>query len=462
MSESYALVLSGGGAKGVYHVGVWKALREMGVKVEAFVGSSVGAVTAAFLAQGIDYALEDLAGRIGLDFILNIPENLVENGELKLNRGNRKSFRRFCRSVIAQRGLDTRPLRELLKEYIDEDKIRARGKDLGIVAYNITEMRPIELFIDQMEQGTLVNYVMASTALPGFQQPSIDGKRCIDGGIFDNIPFTMARRRGYRNIIVSDIGGLGVNRRPNTSHIRGTRTVYIRASQDMGGVLNFNREFLNRFLHLGYLDTMRTFGNLHGRRYFIRPDSTEEQRFDAFLGRRDIQERLERFWGDWGGGRAKGREGGLAGQGGSAGEGWDKSVIRLFPKSLRHHRPRLPMFVDCAARMLSLEVINEWGYREICDELTKQAAEIRRKAGRLDNRSRRRGQRSIRRDKEKRRLLHNPYFYFLLVGRCSRNRVRTVLYRLLDEVFPELPPGVFFLEILEDYVHAGSECGRRT
>ena len=47
MSESYVLVLSGGGAKGVYHVGVWKALREMGVEVEAFVGSSVGAVTAA-------------------------------------------------------------------------------------------------------------------------------------------------------------------------------------------------------------------------------------------------------------------------------------------------------------------------------------------------------------------------------------------------------------------------------
>ena len=47
----YCLVLAGG-AKGVYHIGAWKALQEMDVKVNAFIGNSIGAIIAGFLAQG--------------------------------------------------------------------------------------------------------------------------------------------------------------------------------------------------------------------------------------------------------------------------------------------------------------------------------------------------------------------------------------------------------------------------
>ena len=442
MRDSYALVLSGGGAKGVYHIGVWKALKEIGVEVDAFVGSSAGAVAAAFLAQGLDDALEDLAGKIGLDWVLNIPECLVRDGELTVNRGNRRSFRRFYRSVIAEGGLDTSPLRGLLEEYIDEDEIRKRGKDLGIVAYSITEMRPAEIFIDEMERGRLVDYILASSAFPGFHQPRIGGRRYMDGGIFENIPFAMARRRGCRNIIVSDIGGMGVNRRPNNAHIRGTRTVYIRASLDMGGVLDFNRDFLRRFSRLGYLDTMRTFGCLHGRRYFIRPDGDEEKRFDAFLERPEIKRKLRRALGNSGGGE---------------GPGGGESVNRLFPRSVRQYRPRLALCADCAARVLSLEAVRDWSYGEIRDEMLKRAEEIRLGVSRLDAHSLRRKQRLIRRERDERRLPGNPYFYFLLAERGSNTRVRALLHRLLDEVFPELPSGVFFLEILEDYVKAGGE-----
>lgn len=116
MRDSYALVLSGGGAKGVYHIGVWKALREIGVEVDAFVGSSAGAVAAAFLAQGLDDALEDLAGKIGLDWVLNIPECLVRDGEIRdemlkraeeirlgVSRLDARSLRRKQRSIRRER-----------------------------------------------------------------------------------------------------------------------------------------------------------------------------------------------------------------------------------------------------------------------------------------------------------------------------------------------------------------------
>jgi predicted acylesterase/phospholipase RssA len=49
-TRPYCLVLGGGGAKGVYHIGVWRALKELEVPVEAFVGNSIGAIMGAFMA----------------------------------------------------------------------------------------------------------------------------------------------------------------------------------------------------------------------------------------------------------------------------------------------------------------------------------------------------------------------------------------------------------------------------
>lgn len=48
--ENYGLVLAGGGCKGVYQIGVWRALREMGVSITAVVGTSVGAMNGALVA----------------------------------------------------------------------------------------------------------------------------------------------------------------------------------------------------------------------------------------------------------------------------------------------------------------------------------------------------------------------------------------------------------------------------
>ena len=58
--EAYALVLSGGGAKGIYHIGAWKALIELEISIEAVFGNSVGAIVAGFIAQG-DYLIAEKA-----------------------------------------------------------------------------------------------------------------------------------------------------------------------------------------------------------------------------------------------------------------------------------------------------------------------------------------------------------------------------------------------------------------
>ena len=50
--ESYGLVLAGGGAKGIYQIGAWKALRELDIPIQAVTGASIGSINGALLAQG--------------------------------------------------------------------------------------------------------------------------------------------------------------------------------------------------------------------------------------------------------------------------------------------------------------------------------------------------------------------------------------------------------------------------
>ena len=261
-------MLSGGGAKGVYHLGVWKALEELGMEVDAFIGTSIGAVVAGLLAQPGIGSLDGLGESIRVDSVVALPEGFVEEGKFSIGKESLSDAQDFFRSILHNKGLDTSPLRSLLESLIDEKAIRCSGKDLGIVTINLTDFKPREMFIEDMEEGTVIDYLMASAALPGFKQPAIKGKKYMDGGIFDNIPYAMARRRGYRRIIVSDISGLGRNRRPE---VEGSITVYIKNSINMGGVLDFDRGFMKDFERLGYLDTLRVFGWLEGCTYFIEP-----------------------------------------------------------------------------------------------------------------------------------------------------------------------------------------------
>lgn len=266
LDRGYCLVLSGGGAKGVYHLGVWKALKELGIGVEAVVGTSIGALAGALMVQGADDALEVIVGSLSLEMVVDLPPDLLHEGRLRLDKRALAAAQDVLQRAIDRGGLDTGPLRRLLGQAIDESAIRRSGLDLGLVTVNLGDFSPRELFLDQIEPGRLVDYLMASAAFPGFELPEISGQKFLDGGLWDNVPYAAARNRGHRRLIVSDARGLGLNRRPE---IAGTVTALVQASVPMGGVFDFDRKFLDAYQHLGYLDTLRTFGWLGGRWYFL-------------------------------------------------------------------------------------------------------------------------------------------------------------------------------------------------
>jgi len=418
LKSGYCLVLSGGGAKGVYHLGVWKALRELGIEVEAFIGTSIGAVIAGLLAQGGTDSLDGLVDSITVDSIIALPETFTADGKLALGKNSLSKAQEFFRSVMENRGLDTSPLRKLLVSRIEEAAIRKSGKDLGVVTINLSNFKPREMFMEEMEEGTIIDYLMASAAFPGFHQPVIDGKKYMDGGIFDNIPYRMARQRGYRRIIVSDSSGLGRNRKPE---IDGSLTVYIKNSINMGGVLDFDRHFMQDYERLGYLDTMRIFGTLKGYSYFIVPDETAEAAFSA--GRKGISESATAV-----------------------------PAPVSFPKVMLHDRNLFLKHLECAASIVDVPRINVYKYGDLESAIEKKKneddadiAEIlkggaERRAAIIS---------MVHQSIASRSFKGSPYYYSRLIQEFMPKTAGTMLQKALVGHFPELPAGLEYLRGIE-------------
>ena len=269
-TTTYALVLAGGGAKGAYQIGVWKALKELKIKIGAVIGNSVGALNGALFIQGGFNQAVDLWQNMSIDKLVSIPKELVKERALNLEGKAITHLKEMQKRFFQNKGLDTAPLKNLLEQYVDEKKIRKKKIDFGIVTYQINDFKPHEIYLDEIEDGLLTEYLLASASIPFvFKSTEIKGKQFVDGGVYDNIPFAMTKGRGYKNIIVVDISGLGINKKPDIS---GTNVIYIKNSIDEGHILDFRSDFINNFMNLGYLDTLKVFGKIDGIDYFYDED----------------------------------------------------------------------------------------------------------------------------------------------------------------------------------------------
>ncbi|QJW91550.1 patatin-like phospholipase family protein [Spirosoma taeanense] len=154
------LVLSGGGARGIAHLGVIKALQEMGIQFDQIAGTSAGAIAGALIAQG--YTPDE-----GL--------RIVESS----------SFMRHLRPAWNRMGLlrlDTAI--ELYKKYLPHDRFESLQIPLHVVAVDLTD--GIQVVFDE---GELIRPVLASCCLPGIFEPFLINKRqFIDGGVLNNLP----------------------------------------------------------------------------------------------------------------------------------------------------------------------------------------------------------------------------------------------------------------------------------
>lgn len=182
-------VLSGGAALGAVQVGMLQALEAAGVRADMIVGTSVGAINAAWIAESTTgYRLDELAALW-----------------LSLRRG--QVFSPGTAGVFALLGrrsgmLDQRALRHLLTRHVGVDRLEDAAVPLHVIATDVLTGRDVRL-----SSGSAVDAILASAAIPGVFAPVvIDGRAYMDGGVVNNSAISHAVALGASTIYVVPTG----------------------------------------------------------------------------------------------------------------------------------------------------------------------------------------------------------------------------------------------------------------
>ncbi len=278
------LVLEGGGAKGAYHIGVFRALQELDVQLSGVVGTSIGAINGAMIAQGDGEKAWQLWSQIHNSDIFDIRQEmereLRDEGLTKKNWGYVVDK---VRTILKRGGLNTSVMMRFLSRCIREEDIRQSEMDFGLVTVSLTTMKPLELLKEDIPQGQMLQYIMASASFPGFKAEKVDGQAFIDGGVWNNLPVNLLIDKGYDELIAVRTNAIGRNRKIDTSFVN---VCEIEPSEELASMLDFNEETAQRDLNLGYHDTLRLFRSYLGRRYTIAPHPDPDW-FFHYLGRMD-------------------------------------------------------------------------------------------------------------------------------------------------------------------------------
>lgn len=267
LSKEYGLVLEGGGARGAFQIGACRALLEAGLKIKGISGVSVGALNGALICMGD----------------LERAESIWENIEYSAIIEMEESFTGAIKKLLQDRGLDIAPLKRLIREAVDEDKIRSSDCELFATTYSLTDKKLLTIDVKQLPEGEISDILMASSYLPVFKTEKLGGKLYTDGGGFNNVPLDVLVDRDYKDIIVLRIYGIGLDREWMVKIPEGTNVYHVAPLEDLGGILEFDKKRSRKNMVLGYLEAQRFIYGLSGRRYYIDAPEGEGYYFNKMM-----------------------------------------------------------------------------------------------------------------------------------------------------------------------------------
>lgn len=286
----YGLALEGGGAKGAYQIGVVKALIENGYKFNVIVGTSIGALNAAMIVQDrLDDAIK-LWSNISYSQMFNLDDKKVNNAlTKKIDIEIVKYFSKKFSGAVKNGGISTENIRKIISDNVDEKLVRKSSIKFGLVTVNISDRKPEEKFIEDIKKGELVDYLLATSSLPVFKRATIDNKKYIDGGVYDNCPVEMLEKSGCKEIIaVRNYKRMRIRNYKEISKKADINLQMIEPYENLPGILRFDSKNTCMLLKLGYFDGIKFAKKLDGFRYYIKP--LDEKTFFNMLGNYDIKE----------------------------------------------------------------------------------------------------------------------------------------------------------------------------
>lgn len=285
LEKEYGIVFDGGGARGAYQIGAWKALVEVGVKVNAVAGTSVGALNGALVCMGDIEKAESIWSEMTFSNVMDVDDQWMErlfNKETTIREVLNEWWK-----YLKDGGIDVTPLRNLIHEVIDEDKIRRCGIEFCLLTFSLSEFRELDLGIDDIPNGLLEDFLLASAYLLGFKNVNLHGKKYMDGGVINNVPLNSLVKRGYENIIEIRINGPG--RTPRVKLPDGAVKYKISPNVKLGSIIEFSGKRSRQNMLIGYYDAQRVLCGLEGFIYYIEQTRDEQYYKDVMDGLREIE-----------------------------------------------------------------------------------------------------------------------------------------------------------------------------
>lgn len=199
-NRKWALVLSGGGAKGFAHIGALKFLDEAGLRPDLVAGTSAGAIIGSFYCCGMtgaeieDFILNDFDYKDYFDIrTLQLPEML---------------FTRALQVGESIRNLFSRPGVDSGNKMYEKVLELTKGKNFGEenIPFYCNAVDIINYRHVVFDSGEIAMAVKASCAVPGFFAPVMSGESLfVDGGVYENMPVFIPRTKGIERVVAINL-----------------------------------------------------------------------------------------------------------------------------------------------------------------------------------------------------------------------------------------------------------------
>ncbi len=210
VESPFTLALGGGGARGLAHIGVLRALENKGIMPSLIVGSSMGAIIGAMYSQLRDSSrVEELVKKLlHRDCFTDLRLDLMpENSQPEKHRSRRHLvdyLRRgiyFSRVAMRAGAIDNSILLHFLSRLLKEEDIRETSIPFAAVAVSLATGEEVVL-----KHGSIIRAAAASSAIPGVITPvEIDGKQLIDGSVLQVVPVAAAKAVSPYPVVAVDV-----------------------------------------------------------------------------------------------------------------------------------------------------------------------------------------------------------------------------------------------------------------
>lgn len=283
-----AIALSGGGTKGSYELGVWKALNELNTDYQIVTGTSIGSINGALMATRDYDRAYDLWSTITMEDMMEDGINLTNTIEGMIDQ--REAIRPFLKKYVQNKGADISPFTEFIHHLVNEQAIRESDVDFGLVTVQFPSLTPCELSKAEIPEGKMKDYILASSAIfPLFPMHKIGDTMYLDGCYHDNLPISLALRMGAEHVIAVDLH----TSPEHEAYASRPYVTYIKPSRSLGTMMNFDHELLMENARMGYQDTMKVYGVYYGWLYTFEKESVEKlaeesRRFVHYIAALDV------------------------------------------------------------------------------------------------------------------------------------------------------------------------------